>query len=330
MGGVQVTDIKKTSETIQWTDGATNGNPILHYTISGRTRWNNTWMNLSQNVEAKEVYLYNGRKEAAVENVLSPWSGYEFRVPAANALGYGPPSAPSPIYNTPADVPHKAPSNVGGGGGKIGELTITWDLKYWKEKNREEDAVYYLSCSTRPWAIVVGLEPDTYYYVKVMAYNSAGEGPESERFLERTYRKAPQKPPSTVQVFGVNPTTVKVRIWEIDQDMSTANDTIVYVSSKLEAYVDNLSPGKIYYMRVLAFSNGGDGRMSSPALTFQMVMNIPPPPKKFYVYNKTIGAVVAELADTWAYIPKWHCVKTIAAVVAELLWTNELLGGTQW
>ncbi|XP_049844901.1 contactin [Schistocerca gregaria] len=409
-GGVQVTDIKKTSATIQWTDGATNGNPILHYTISGRTRWNNTWMNLSQNVEAKEVYLYNGRKEATVENVLSPWSGYEFRVSAANALGYGPPSAPSPIYNTPADVPYKAPSNVGGGGGKIGDLTITWDplppqdhngpgiyykifwqrahhdmefqslglkkygnigtavvriqpeyyytqfnvkvqsvnevgygpeskivtiysaedmpqvapqqvsarafnstalnvswvpinqsremirgklighrLKYWKEKNREEDAVYYLSRSTRPWAIVVGLEPDTYYYVKVMAYNSAGEGPESERFLERTYRKAPQKPPSTVQVFGVNPTTVKVlwryvapsaeeepvigfkvRIWEIDQDMSTANDTIVYVGSKLEAYVDNLSPGKIYHMRVLAFSNGGDGRMSSPALTFQM------------------------------------------------------------
>jgi len=28
----------------------------------------------------------------------------------------------------------------------------------------------------------VGLQPDTYYFVKVMAYNAAGEGPESERF----------------------------------------------------------------------------------------------------------------------------------------------------
>jgi hypothetical protein len=52
--------------------------------------------------------------------------------------------------------------------------------------------------------------------------------------------------------------------------MSTANDTIVRVGSKLECFIRNLSPGKAYHMRVLAYSNGGDGRMSSPALTFQM------------------------------------------------------------
>lgn len=106
---------------------------------------------------------------------------------------------------------------------------------------------------------------------------------------ERTYRKAPQKPPSSVQVYGVNPSTVrvvwryvgvtleeepiqgyKVRVWESDQDMSRANDTIIAIGSKLEAYVDKLTPGKSYNSRVLAFSNGGDGRMSSPTLHFQM------------------------------------------------------------
>lgn len=123
---------------------------------------------------------------------------------------------------------------------------------------------------------------------------------------ERTYRKAPQKPPSSVKLHGVNPTTVRVvwryvqpsleeeplqgykvhsvtnnefilsliilqiRIWEDEQDISTANDTIIPVGGKLEAYVSNLTPGKRYKMRVLAYSNGGDGRMSSPALTFQM------------------------------------------------------------
>lgn len=126
-------------------------------------------------------------------------------------------------------------------------------------------------------------------FVKVMGYNTAGEGPESERDYERTYRKAPQKPPSSVNVFGVNPSTVrvtwryvqpslleepligyKIRVWEVDRDMSTANDTIVPGGSKLEADIKNLSPGKIYHLRVLAFSNGGDGRMSSPTHTFQM------------------------------------------------------------
>lgn len=52
--------------------------------------------------------------------------------------------------------------------------------------------------------------------------------------------------------------------------MSTANDTLVPVEHKLEAYVTSLTPGKTYRLRVLGYSNGGDGRMSSPTITFQM------------------------------------------------------------
>ncbi|XP_039297800.1 contactin [Nilaparvata lugens] len=408
-GGVQV-DVMKTSAMLQWTDGASNGRPITHYTVSCRTNWNSSWFNVAENITANEISRYNGRKEATIENVLSPWSTYEFRVIAANMLGYGIPSAPSPSYNTPPDKPYVAPTNIGGGGGKIGDLTITWKtldrkhqngpgiyykvfwrlsghetefqsldlksygnvgvtvvrielqnyytkydvkvqaansigmgpesqietiysaedmpqvapqqvsarsfnstslnvswvpidmsrerirgklighrLKYWKKDTKEEDSVYYLSRSTRPWALIVGLQPNIYYFVKVMAYNAAGEGPESERFLEKTFRKAPQKPPTSVHAYYVNPTTVrvvwryvtatleeepvigyKIRVWEVDQDMSRANDTYVPVGSKLEAYVSNLSVGKAYLMRVLAYSNGGDGRMSSPPLRFQM------------------------------------------------------------
>lgn len=136
-------------------------------------------------------------------------------------------------------------------------------MKYWKKEHKEEDAVYFLSRTTRPWALIVGLEPDTYYFVKVMAYNAAGEGPESERYLERTYRNAPQKPPSSVNIFGINPSTIrvvwryiapsqdeepvqgyKIRIWETDQDMTTANDTLVPIGQKLEKIIDNLTPGK--------------------------------------------------------------------------------------
>lgn len=410
-GGVQVIDINKNSATIQWTDGATHGKEITHYLISGRTSWNYTWFPISSNVLAKEVDRYNGRKEAKLENILTPYSVYEFVVNAGNTYGLGAPSLPSPKYRTQSDKPYKAPDKIGGGGGKIGDLVITWEplsakdqngpgiyykifwrrhnssdlefqaqnltghgnvgaavvrvplddyytkydvkvqaanadgvgpesnvtvvysaedmpqvapqqvsarsfnstainvtwtpidlirekirgklighrLKYWKERGKEEDAVYYLSRSTRPWSLIVGLQPNTYYFVKVMAYNSAGEGPESERFLEKTYRKAPQKPPSSVNVYAENPSTIrvvwryaqpssdeepiigyKVRVWEKDQHMSTGNDTIISVGSALQARVTNLTPGKSYHMRVLAFSNGGDGRMSSPPFTFQM------------------------------------------------------------
>ena len=119
--------------------------------------------------------------------------------------------------------------------------------------------------------------------------NNTGEGPQSERFLERTYKKAPLKPPTTVYVVAVNPSTVrvtwryiapsvdeepltgyKVRVWESDQDMSVANDTLVPLGRKLEAYVTGLSWGKRYNLRVMAYSAGGDGKMSSPTWVFRM------------------------------------------------------------
>ena len=91
------------------------------------------------------------------------------------------------------------------------------------------------------------------------------------------------------QVFGINPSTIrvtwryvaptveeeplsgyKVRYWESDKDISVANDTIVYIGNRLETTIEDLSPGKTYFLRVLAFSQGGEGKMSSPAWQFQM------------------------------------------------------------
>lgn len=386
-GGVKVIEIKKTSALLEWIDGTNNGREIIYYNILGRTTWNKTWINVTEGVKAHDYDRYTGRKRAEVVN-LTPWSGYEFSVAGVNDLGIGTPSAPSPLYSTHADKPYIAPRNLNGGGGKIGDLTITWTpllseqqndkgihykifwrlhgkegasewatkilkehgntgkavvhitlgnyytkydvrvqaindfgsgpvsntttiysaedmpqvapqqpicrgfnstslnmswvpveqtrekirgnlighrLKYWKKDAPEEQSVYFLSRTTRNWALIVGLEPDTYYFVKVMVYNSAGEGPESERYLERTYRKAPQKPPSSVHLYGMNPSTVRVvwryvapsseeepvigykaRVWESDQDMSKANDTIIAVGNKLEAYVNDLTPGTLF------------------------------------------------------------------------------------
>ena len=58
-------------------------------------------------------------------------------------------------------------------------------------------------------------------------------------------------------------TGYKIRYWESDKDVRQANDTTVYIGSydfKLEATISDLSPGKTYYLRVLAFSQGGEGK----------------------------------------------------------------------
>ena len=51
---------------------------------------------------------------------------------------------------------------------------IGFRIKYWRRQDKEDASVFYLSRSTRNEALIVGLMPDTYYWVRVMAYNGAG------------------------------------------------------------------------------------------------------------------------------------------------------------
>ena len=52
---------------------------------------------------------------------------------------------------------------------------IGYRIKYWRRKDNEDASVFYLSRSTKNSALIVGLMPDTYYWVRVMAYNGAGK-----------------------------------------------------------------------------------------------------------------------------------------------------------
>lgn len=50
--------------------------------------------------------------------------------------------------------------------------------------------------------------------------------------------------------------------------MSQARDEYVKIGSALEVTIGGLQPLKAYILRVLAYSRGGDGKMSSPAKEF--------------------------------------------------------------
>jgi len=424
-GGVTAVKMSSNSGTVSWTDGAFYGLRIKEYRLEGRTDHNQTWKVLADRVEGQDIdyqgskVRIDGRRQFTLENKLTPWAAYSFRVAAYNEIGLGQWSEPSPTYNTRPGPPNVPVANVRSDGGKTGDLTLRWTpvprefqnapgiyyrvyfkregtnpeidyqqktleklgnidnyviriqrkfyytnytvkvqafndrclhttgcegpesdpalvlsaedlpqvaptqvgarphnstslkvtwkpipnvrekirgklighrIKYWmQDLNEVTESQYVLSRNTGNSALIIGLLPNTYYWVRVMAYNNAGPGPESERFLERTYKLRPQKPPSAVQVFGINPSTIKVtwryvsptvqeepltgykiRVWEADKDVSQANDTTVFIGNDLQAFITDLSPGKWYYLRVLAFSQGGEGKMSSPVWNFQM------------------------------------------------------------
>merc|ERR1712037_679413 len=139
----------------------------------------------------------------------------------------GPISEPVRLLSA-EDLPQVAPTNVAVRPHNSTALIVKWNalpdvrekirgelighrIKYWRQDlNEVTESQYVLSRSVKNEAVIIGLLPNTYYWVRVMAYNHAGPGPESERFLERTFKLRPQKPPSAVQVFGINPSTVKV------------------------------------------------------------------------------------------------------------------------
>ncbi|UYV67456.1 CNTN3 [Cordylochernes scorpioides] len=412
-GAVLVEDLTSTSARIHWSDGSDNGRHILAYTVEGCTNHNSTWRVLVANISQWRPHPHvMGRKEIYLDNVLSPWSTYNFRVSAINTLGRGEPSDPSPQYNTDVDRPFTFPENVGGGGGKIGSLTITWKtlppeewnaeeiwykvyfkpthtkmdyhekelkvrgnvghfvefvgdenyylqytvrvqainriapgpisppvviysaenlpqiqpsgvyaiphnstallvswspleltrekirgelighrIKYWRNgKEPQADSLILLRRGAEPHSLIVGLQPNTEYFVAVMAYNSAGSGVESMPYLARTFKSAPQRAPTSVQVKALSPTSVlvswrgvlttsdeepivgyKVRYWEQDQDMTTAKEVLRQLDrGDLQAVVTGLTPGKAYHLRVLSYSLGGDGKMSSPAWSFSL------------------------------------------------------------
>uniref|UniRef100_A0AAZ3P827 Contactin 1b n=1 Tax=Oncorhynchus tshawytscha TaxID=74940 RepID=A0AAZ3P827_ONCTS len=123
-GGVRVEEIRDTSVKLVWNRGADHGSPILGYTIQTRDFYALTevdWRDASTSPTALD------RMSVMADVVdLYPWMEYEFRVYATNEFGDGEASIPSMKIKTWDAVPVVAPTNVGGYGGKDGELIITW------------------------------------------------------------------------------------------------------------------------------------------------------------------------------------------------------------
>lgn len=238
------------------------------------------------------------------------YTKYLVRVQAISRKGEGPISEPKEVYSAEsmpqvqpslvkAEAFNSTALNISWAPldmsrEKLRGKLIGHRIKYWKvDKNPQLDSLILLNRGTNNHGLIVGLSPYTEYYVSVMAYNEAGSGPESEPSIARTFKAAPQLAPTNVKVNVIDRDRVrvswrgvdsnineepivgyKVRYWESGQKIQLAKEMYLYLDETtgddLQVVISGLAPEKTYKLRVLAYSSGGDGKMSSPAIDFKI------------------------------------------------------------
>lgn len=323
-GAVLAEILNSTSAIINWADGSDNGNTILAYRIEARTNHNSTWLIKASQIPYTQVTRNVFRVETRIYN-LSPWSSYEFRVSAYNELGFGLPSAPSPLAQTHEDKPFRPPSNVGGGGGKTGTLTITWDPlppQEWNSPNvwyrvyykLPEDSEYNMKeLNTSVVGMYVVDIGENFYYtkylVRVQAINRRGEGPISDPVEVFSAESMPQVQPSLVKAEPFNSTALnvswapldmsreklrgklighRIKYWKVDKNPQVDSLTLLSRGTLNHGLIVGLSPYTEYYVSVMAYNEAGSGPESEPSIarTFKAAPQLAPTNVKVNVIDR--------------------------------------------
>ncbi|XP_063042813.1 receptor-type tyrosine-protein phosphatase delta-like [Engraulis encrasicolus] len=154
---------------------------------------------------------------------------------------------------------------------------------------------------------VGGLSPYSDYEFRVVAVNNIGRGPHSEAIEAKTAEQAPSTAPRQVRGRMLSGTTAIIhwdepeeangqiqgyRVYytsEPTQEVNQWNKQIVQTSSFLT--IQNLTPNKTYYIKVLAYTSVGDGPLSSD-LQIITKTGVPSQPTDFKAEAKSETSVL--------------------------------------
>lgn len=245
---------------LEWTDPVdTHGSPVDNYIIYGKTNFAKEFSVIAPYVPYPSTAIVgsnidNQRRHFVLPN-MKPGVLYEFKLRAVNRFGVGMESKPTKPLNIPGDAPIKAPSSVGGGGGKVGTLLISW-TPLAPEDHNGAGIGYLVEWRVKPepgaqggnikWnqAIVNGnvgnhsvtLGPDTYYSpynVKVTPFNDFGNGPSVSNDTVMSAEDMPNGIPGNVYAEPFNESSLNV-YWD------PVPNTRTFVKGQLKGY-------KIFY-----------------------------------------------------------------------------------
>uniref|UniRef100_A0A8C5HND4 Receptor-type tyrosine-protein phosphatase delta n=1 Tax=Gouania willdenowi TaxID=441366 RepID=A0A8C5HND4_GOUWI len=166
-------------------------------------------------------------------------------------------------------------------------ITLTWDsgnpetvsyyiIQVLKINRRSEDPYKEIDGIATTRYSVGGLSPYSHYDFRVAAVNTIGQGPSSEAVEARTAEQAPSSPPRQVIGRMLSATTAMIH-WDEPEEPNgqvvgyrvyyTSDGTLPVnqkqmVRSANFITIQDLTPNKTYYIRVLAFTSVGDGPLS--------------------------------------------------------------------
>ncbi|XP_032419186.1 protein tyrosine phosphatase receptor type Db isoform X17 [Xiphophorus hellerii] len=166
-------------------------------------------------------------------------------------------------------------------------ITLTWDsgnpepVSYYVIQHRakgSDDPYKEIDGIATTRYSVGGLSPYSHYDFRVAAINTIGQGPSSEVVEARTAEQAPSSPPRQVIGRMLSATTAMIHWDEPEEPNGQVVGYRVYYTSDNTLPVNqwekqmvrgtnfitiqDLTPNKTYYIRVLAFTSVGDGPLS--------------------------------------------------------------------
>uniref|UniRef100_A0A673FRF3 Contactin-2-like n=1 Tax=Sinocyclocheilus rhinocerous TaxID=307959 RepID=A0A673FRF3_9TELE len=171
---------------------------------------------------------------------LSAYCPFEVRIKAYNKKGEGPFSQIAVVHSA-EEEPTLSPRKINATALTAFEIRVSWDpiqhlningvlrgyeIRYWRQHEREAAADRVRTAGLENTARVTGLRPNTLYHVTVLAYNSAGTGPPSPRTTVITKKPPPNRPPGNVS-WKVDGSWVTVR-WDHVKSMDNESAVLGY------------------------------------------------------------------------------------------------------
>lgn len=287
---------------LSWVPGADHNSPITEFVVEfEESQWEpGSW---------KELQKVPGNQATADLN-LHGYLNYQFRVYASNAVGPGPPSAPTDRHKTPPAAPDRNPENIKIQGHLPHQMEVSWEplrpieqngpgLEYKVSYRRLGlDDLWKEHLENRHSFIVKNTSTFVPYEIKIQSRNSVGWGPEPKIITGYSGEDVPTAAPRDVAVELINSTVLRVSWsplppasvrghlggyqvhWLRKCSLLNPNKlleerrSLSFPGKRNHAIVPGLEPFSEYTLTVNVYNKKGNGPKSDP-VTFNTPEGVP-------------------------------------------------------